>query len=152
MRSELVLLLCTGPSVGDITLHSVGGSSSSFGASDNPAALYKQFQETGKFSAAAVGAVAAHGAAAVSTTIGAGETQTLSIVFSWYFPDRDYKASNDKSEQGLILGNYYQNLWGSSLEVAHELANEGRLADVVSDINSHHGVVAHVDNPTPVTS
>ena len=32
----------------------------------------------------------------------AGETVTLSIVFSWHFPDRDYKASNDHSTDGLM--------------------------------------------------
>ena len=59
---------------------------------------------TGKFSSAPTGAVAAHGAASASAAVPAGETVTLSIVFSWHFPDRDYKASNDHSTDGLILG------------------------------------------------
>ena len=46
----------------------------------------------------------AHGAASASAVVPAGETVTLSIVFSWHFPDRNYKASNDHSTDGLILG------------------------------------------------
>ena len=71
--------------------------------------------------------------------------------------------------------NYYQNLWTDSEHVASEvnttackrlflaglrfhtgdavvlqLATEARLASVVTDINSHHQAVAHVDNPSPV--
>jgi hypothetical protein len=39
----------------------------------------------------------AHGAAAVSATVPAGESATLSIVFTWHFPDRDFSHE--------ILGN-----------------------------------------------
>ena len=116
-----------GPSMGTVSLAPVG-STMSFGASDDPATLFQDFASksprycwdlgcilprvpaislrtgTGKFSSAPTGAVAAHGAASASAAVPAGETVTLSIVFSWHFPDRDYKASNDHSTDGLILG------------------------------------------------
>jgi hypothetical protein len=159
-----------GPSMGTITLRpsvststtasasaadddATGGAASvSFGAADDPAKLFEEFSSDGKFSAgnAASGAVAASGAASASATVPAGETVTLSIVFAWYFPDRDYKANSDKTTDGIILGNMYQNLWSGSEEVAAALASEERLASIVGDINAHHQVVAHVDNPTPV--
>ena len=135
-----------GPSMGTVSLAPVG-STMSFGASDDPATLFQDFASTGKFSSAPTGAVAAHGAASASAVVPAGETVTLSIVFSWHFPDRNYKASNDHSTDGLILGvslppsppckltpqvaksesshsssqNYYQNLWTDSEHVASEV-------------------------------
>jgi non-lysosomal glucosylceramidase len=144
-----------GPSMGSITLRpSASGSDStvSFGAADDPASLFQEFAASGHFSTATspTGAVAASGAASVSASVGAGETTTLSIVFAWYFPDRDYKANSDHTVDGIILGNMYQNLWGGSEEVASALATEERLTSIIRDINAHHQVVAHVDNPTPV--
>ena len=140
---------------GSVTLRpsaSSSGSTVSFGAADSPAKLFQDFAASGKFSAACrpTGAVAASGAAAVSASVAAGETATLSIVFAWYFPDRDYKANNDHTVDGIILGNMYQNLWSGSEEVASALATEERLAAIVGDNNAHHQVVAHIDNPTPV--
>merc|ERR1711871_964488 len=85
--------------------------------------------------------VAAHGAVAVQATIPPGATRSLRIIFAWHFPDRDYS--------GEILGNKYADFWPNSSAVARELGREARLAGLVADINSHHKVVAHEQNPTP---
>ena len=143
------------PSVGDMTLLPVaptegagvgaGAGSTSVGASDDPAALWKAFAATGSFAgleATGTPEEAAHGAASVTQTVGPNSTATLSIVFAWYFPDRDFS--------GEILGNMYASLWPSSLHVAQELGTEAKLTSVVADINKHHQVVAHPSNPTPV--
>ena len=122
---------------------------------DDPAALLSQFSATGKFSSNPSlldggGVLAAHGAAAASTSVGAGQTATLSVVFAWHFPDRNYKSNRDHSLHGQILGNFYANLWPDSAAVAAELATEARLASVVADINAHHDSIASLDNPMPV--
>ena len=67
---------------------------------------------------------------------------TLTLVFAWHFPDRDFSHE--------ILGNMYATLWPDSAAVAAELATEAKLASVVADINAHHYAVASPDNPTPV--
>ena len=168
--------------MGSVTLRpsvSTTGGTVSFGAADDPASLLTEFAATGKFSSTPSGLVAASGAASASASVPAGETVTLTIIFSWYFPDRDYKANSDHTTDGMILGNMYQNLWSGSEEVATALATEERLASIVTDINAHHQVryfdsillystplllyftthftlcihhqvVAHVGNPAPV--
>ena len=71
-----------------------------------------------------------------------GKKSTLSLVFTWHFPDRDFS--------NIILGNMYTELWADSGAVAESLATEDKLAAVVADINAHHYAVASPDNPTPV--
>lgn len=133
------------PSLGDITLQpvvpSAGAWSTSFTANDDPAVIWQTFAAKGQFYNPASGE-AAHGAVSVSTVVPPGGNATLSIVFAWHFPDRDFSHE--------ILGNRYADLWQDSAAVASELATEDRLTSVVSDINKHHGVVAHPANPTPV--
>ena len=72
----------------------------------------------------------------------AGGSATLSLVFAWHFPDRDFSHQ--------ILGNMYSTFWPDSSAVAAELATEAKLASVVADINSHHYAIASPENPTPV--
>lgn len=167
----------TGPSMGDITLHAVTSSSSSgavtstttssYAVNDDPAVLFEQFASASPRGSGAddndgigsssndggrrpegVDSVAAHGAATVSTTIAANSSSTLTIIFSWYFSDRNYHAGGGPGD-GDILGNGYANLWDGSAEVASEMAAAGKLESVVADINSHHAAVAHPLNPTP---
>ena len=83
-----------------------------------------------------------HGAVAVSSRVPAGGEGTISIVFAWHFPDRDYS--------GEIVGNRYAELWKDAAAVAATLDDEAALARVVRDINAHHAAIAHADNPTPV--
>lgn len=90
-----------GPSIGDVTLRPVGtlapppAGRTQFGASNDPAALFAQFDAHGSFdqsSGPGAGAVAAHGAVSGTIAVPAGASETVSIVFAWYFPDRNYKV------------------------------------------------------------
>ena len=135
----------TGPSIGDMTIRAVlaDGVRASFASGPDPAALYAAFAANGTFSDGAVSSVdVANGAVAVSTTVAAGATATLSIVLAWHFPDRDFS--------GQVLGNMYTKFWEDSAAVAVELASDAKLASVVKDINTHHACVANPDNPAPV--
>jgi uncharacterized protein (DUF608 family) len=119
------------------------GVRASFASGPDPAALYAAFAANGTFSDGAVSSVdVANGAVAVSTTVAAGATATLSIVLAWHFPDRDFS--------GQVLGNMYTAFWEDSAAVAVELASDAKLASVVKDINAHHACVASPDNPAPV--
>lgn len=60
-----------------------------------------------------------------------------------------FQANKDPSQYGLILGNYYQNLFASSSAVAATLATDAQLQAVLADINTHHHAVAHPNNPAP---
>jgi non-lysosomal glucosylceramidase len=128
-----------GPANGDVSLRPVataGGAplALSFAAGDDPAALFADFAANGGFSGAQTfsGVAAAHGAAAVSAALAPGASVALTIVFSWFFPDRDH--------MGVSVGNFYANLWPSSAAVASELATEDRQRAVVADLNAHHAV------------
>ena len=137
--------LSSGPSMGDMTLRPVlgAGVSATFASGDDAAALYKTFAASGAFPAGSVGSAdAGNGAVAVSAKLAAGAKTTISLVFAWHFPDRDFS--------GQILGNMYTELWASSAAVAKELAVEDKLISVVADINAHHYSVASPDNPTPL--
>ena len=127
-----------GPANGDVTLAPVlpAGASASFGVGDDPAALFADFSATGGFSGAQsfVGTAAAHGAAAVSVVLAPGESVALTIVFAWFFPDRDH--------MGEKIGNFYSNLWPSSAAVAAELATDAKQLSVVQALNAHQAVVA----------
>jgi hypothetical protein len=95
--------LTTGPSMGDMTLRPVLGSpgtvTASFASANDPSMLYKTFAEHGSFPTGSLvqNGDAAHGAVSVSTELEAGAKTTLSLVFSWHFPDRDFSH--------IILGN-----------------------------------------------
>lgn len=135
----------SGPSMGDITLRAVVGDgvTASYASGDCPASLYETFAARGGFPDGSVGSAdAASGAVAVSASVPAGGRATLSIVFTWYFPDRDFS--------GQILGNGYAALWPDSAAVAAALASEAKLASVVADLNAHHHAVASPQNPMPV--
>lgn len=95
--------LAAGPSMGDMTLRPVLHSGSaavtaSFASGNDPAKLYKTFAEHGAFPTGSMqNGDSGYGAAAVSTELEAGARSTLSLVFSWHFPDRDFSR--------VILGN-----------------------------------------------
>ena len=80
-------------------LGSPGTVTASFGSANDPAMLYKTFAEHGSFPTGSLvqNGDAAHGAVSVSTELEAGAKTTLSLVFSWHFPDRDFSH--------IILGN-----------------------------------------------
>ena len=76
---------------------------------------------------------AGYASLSVTATISPGATETLSIIWAWHFPHKDWFHAE--------VGNWYANLWEDSVAVADELASPGRLASVISDINSHHSVL-----------
>jgi non-lysosomal glucosylceramidase len=50
---------------------------------------------------------------------------------------------------GHVFGNWYNHIFADSAAVAQSMAKPGKLAAVVKDINTHHHVIAHPNNPTP---
>lgn len=85
-----------------------GGTSSSLGVANDPAALWRAFAASGGFpvgngviaSGAFFNVSAAVGAAATTVSVPPGGTATLSLVFAWYFPHRDHAGED--------IGNYYR--------------------------------------------
>lgn len=146
-----------GPANGDVTLRPVvdggngpDGVTVSFGVADDPSAVWGAFQSSGAFSSGQNGITAAgtfenvtagYGAVTVSAPVQPGGNITLSIVFAWYFPDRDH--------MGVDIGNYYSNLWDSSQAVASELADQSSLMSVVHNLNTHHAVFNNPDSTIP---
>jgi non-lysosomal glucosylceramidase len=132
-----------GPAVGDVSLRPVGsdGAQLSFAVGDDPSAIFTQFAANGAFMPGSnggvtggsfVGMTAAHGAVAVtSPSIAPGATVSVSIVFSWYFPNRDYYSST--------VGQFYTNMFGSSSDVA-VLYDNDHLVQVATDAAAHTSV------------
>jgi non-lysosomal glucosylceramidase len=110
----------------------------SYGAGDSLADLWPQFAATGGFAqplapgAAATGA--ALGAAAATVTLAPGESRAVTLVFAWYFPNRDYMLKT--------LGTWYQNLYPSSSAVLDDVATPADQEATVADLNAHHQVFA----------
>lgn len=138
------------PGVGDVTLRTVGDSVSSTSAwADDAGKLWAAFTANGSLtgeSARAVGLgdaprTAAVGATTATITVPAGTSGTVSIIFAWHFPAKDWWHEN--------VGNFYANLWSDSTAVAADLAADGRLAKVVNDIVAHHSVFL---GPNPSSS
>ena len=136
----------SGPAVGDVSLRPVAsgaGAALSFAVSDDPAALYAAFAVGGGFAPGTNGGVtggsfaavqAAHGAVAVtSPMVAPGETASVSVTLTWYFPNRDY--------YGLVVGQFYSTLFGSSKDVAG-LYDEAHLEAVAADVAAHTSVFA----------
>eukprot|EP00698_Gefionella_okellyi_P024626 TRINITY_DN8763_c0_g1_i1.p1 TRINITY_DN8763_c0_g1~~TRINITY_DN8763_c0_g1_i1.p1 ORF type:complete len:1014 (+),score=226.22 TRINITY_DN8763_c0_g1_i1:103-3144(+) len=128
------------PAAGDITLQPVVSdvTSASFLTANTIAEMWSQFA-SGQHQADIRQVTARHGGAVVHARVGARQSVTLSIVFAWYFPDRDHMY--------MDLGNYYSTRFDSSLDVADPLAEELALIDIVSDLNSHHAVFANSSMP-----
>jgi len=135
---------------GNITLAGTGGSVS-FAVAQNAQDLYESFVAgNGNFmpsSKVNIGpfnnVLAGHAAAVVRLSVPSGGVkQALSIVFSWYFPERDH--------MGVNVGNYYVNLGKSSEDFALPLANDAALTNVVQTINKHHSVFSGIDTSYPL--
>ena len=146
-----------GSSTGDVTLRAVvegyvAGASAAFAAADVPAAIFASFGSASGFAPGADGLLAggtsfgatpaAHGAASASAVVAAGGVATLTIVFAWSFPNRNWNGEP-------MLGNGYSALFPDSDVAATQLANAASLVSVVRDINAHHEVVASPRNPAP---
>jgi hypothetical protein len=134
--------------VGGVSLRAVGGSEAasgsnfSLGVGDDAGALFAAFAAGGAFPPGAAGGVtggafagvaAASGAAIVTALIPPGATVSQSVVFTWYFPDRDYYGEN--------IGQFYSTLFGSSEGVAAAFGGD-RLVEAARDAAAHTGVWA----------
>ena len=143
----------TSPACGGAALQATsgvdGGTACSLGVANDPAALWRAFAATGAFpvgdgvlaSGAFFNVSAAIGAAATTVTVPAGGSATLSLVFAWYFPHRDYAGED--------IGNFYSTLWESAPDVAAGLAADGALAAAAADLNAHHAVFANANSSLP---
>ena len=78
----------------------------------------------GGFGNATINETALHGTAAIKAHVPAGQSRTISIIMSWYFPNRDVADER--------VGNYYSNLFKSSRDVAAYV--ESHLLEQISDI------------------
>ena len=150
-----------GPSVGDVTLLgswdgdlAPGASVATFAAGDDPRAVFDAFAagggafSPGSAGLAAAGATfdaapAAHGAAAVAGVVAPGGAATLTVVFAWSFPNRDWNG-------GPPLGNGYAAEYPTSGAAAAALGGAPALLRAARAINAHHRSVAALDNPTPI--
>jgi non-lysosomal glucosylceramidase len=140
-----------GPAWGDIALSPVGGVgfSSSF-AAGNAADLYASFAAGGGTfvslpGVAAVGnfsnyAVIGGGVTITSPIIAPGDTVTISISFSWYFPNRDYYNS--------IVGQFYSTRFTSALDVSAMYTND-HLVEVATTAAVHTNVWTNKDTSMP---
>ena len=146
-----------GPTAGNVSLWPLAYSgdqqpitvSTSLGAGDDLAALFAQFAANGEFDPpSSPSLAAAHGAAAVTTSLAPGQRVTLSIVFSWYFPYRDHVGSDRTPKTAITIGNWYQNLFDDSEQVTESIADS--LTDVVDTIAALHSVYLQTSMPEPL--
>ena len=72
-----------------------------------------------------------HGSAAVKTTLNPGESKSVTIIMSWYYPHRDVSK--------VHVGNLYSVLFKSSEDVAQHMRKD--LEQSVIDIQSWHGPI-----------
>jgi uncharacterized protein (DUF608 family) len=139
-----------GPAWGDIALSPVGsaGSSSSF-AAGNVADLYESFALGGGAFQSHPGVTLGNftdlsvigGAVAITTpTIAPGDTATISISFSWFFPNRNYY--ND------IIGQFYSTRFTSARDVSAIYTND-HLVDVATAAAKHTNTWAGKDSSLP---
>jgi non-lysosomal glucosylceramidase len=114
--------------------------SASFATGNDAAALFDAFAASGSVGGSSTSSsiftnvVSTLGAASVSYPLVPGESATLTLVMSWYFPDRDH--------MGVNIGNYYSTLWEGSDFIASLLATDESQVQVVNDINALHNVFA----------
>eukprot|EP00048_Salpingoeca_helianthica_P016203 m.230998 g.230998 ORF g.230998 m.230998 type:complete len:1044 (-) comp18208_c0_seq1:66-3197(-) len=119
-----------------------------FAVADDPALLYSSFASgAGQFArtpGVAIGpfgpTVAAHGAAAVAVELEGGAEAAVTIVLSWFFPERDH--------MGVNVGNFYSNLGRSSQDFAWFAAPQ-ELFKTITTINSMHRVFSNENTSYP---
>ena len=126
-----------GPSFGDVSLWPIISSVNTtpidytltLGVKSDIVDLFYDFADDGQLGLPKNGnRTGAIGAAAVTAIVPAGANVTLSVVFSWYFPNRDHLYEN--------IGNYYQNLFSDSIDVGQSIVESdgSGLSTVVDDI------------------
>lgn len=128
---------------GDITLAPAldgGDATQTFGFATGAsvADVWAAFAGPGFGAAVPSGTAAATGAVSVTATVPAGANASISLVFAWYFPDRDHVRARAAAGSGLAarvpwsppascllpplqygknVGNYYSTLWDGSVGV-----------------------------------
>ena len=76
------------------------------------------------------------------TPLAPGSSAVLSLVFAWWYPDRDHGTA--------VLGNHYATLYASAEEAANALGgSSASLANAVADVNAHHAVFAGPGSALP---
>lgn len=117
-----------GPASGNVSMCiPADGTSFSFSTGSDFKDIWEQFSSTGKLNG--IMDSGSYGAASVFATLEPGETKTLSIVLSWYFPARDY--------MNQFNGNYYTNIYSNSQEVAEQMCS-GMMNELnaISDLHA----------------
>lgn len=112
-------------------------SSTSFGTADSLASLWSSFVAGEPLSSSSPSAPL--GAGVATMRLAPGQSGTVTLVFAWYLPNRDF--------MGRTLGAYYSNLFDSSAEAAASVANADAQLSIVNDINAHHSVFAGGSEP-----
>lgn len=144
-----------GPAWGDVALRPVGGTGSgatlSFAVADDPALLFAAFSSGGGAFAPGTnggvtggsfsGVAAAHGAVSVTSgDVAPGDTVSVSIVLSWYFPERDY--------YGRTVGQFYSTLFTSAADVVRAY-DATHIAEVATTAAAHTSVWASAETTMP---
>jgi uncharacterized protein (DUF608 family) len=90
-----------------------------------------------------VEAAASHGAIEATALLAPGETRTISVVFAWNVPERDYA--------GDALGNFYSERFASSMDVAKTLTGD-KLLTAARDASALNRLLANTTMPTTFVS
>ena len=102
-------------------------------------ALWEEFSVTGSFQPRpSPQEPPKYGALAARTTLGPGESRTVTFVLAWYLPYRAYK--------GQVPGNYYAKLYAGAGDVAGKVL--GRLGATWSGISAWQRTILHNALPT----
>ena len=144
------------PSTGDLSLWptlSASGDGSklpftfSLRVADSLTELWSDFADDGRLSSlsSSGAAVATHGAVCITAVLAPGQRATASVVWSWHFPSRDHV--------GVLIGNFYQHLFRSSVDAASSLLGPdgSGLAVVAADILAIHSVYSDTSLPAYLT-
>ena len=143
------------PSTGDLSMwpavSSGDGSELPFtfsvGLADSLTEMWANFADNGRldFRTPSGAAIATHGAVCISVVLEPGQRATASVVLSWYFPSRDHV--------GVLIGNFYQHLFTSSVDAAQSILDEdgSGLAVVATDILTLHSIYHGSSLPTYLT-
>lgn len=117
------------PQSGSMTLHAMGGEgeTTSFAVSDDFRDIWRRYQYSGMVgNTTNVTITGIYGSASIQTLLKPGQKKSLTIIMSWYYPNRDHAKMN--------IGNFYTNLFASSEEVAAHM-RENILETVENIIN-----------------
>ncbi|EDO38473.1 predicted protein [Nematostella vectensis] len=127
------------PQSGSTTLHPVRDSEKdvSFGVSNDFDAIWKNFTKLGEAGPPNTSHFGLHGASTISTTLTPGQSTTLTIIMSWYYPHRD--------QAKVRIGNFYNNFLKSSRGAASIMRKDLLLS--INNIRDWQSPVLSVRTP-----